>query len=341
MKKVLVSGATGQDGALLSDFLLKKGYEVYGMARRTSSPTDWRIIELRLYENPNFHVVSGDLTDVISLQNVLDQTRPDEVYNLGAQSYVGASWKNPLTTWDITAMGAVRLFEAVRIQEQKQGSQIKIYQASSSEMFGGERKTNLMDENEHFSPRSPYGAAKAAAHYAAKVNRESYGSFIACGILFNHESEFRGIEFVTRKVTDGVARIILGLQKKITLGCLDSIRDFGYAGDYVEAMWLMLQQEKPDDFVIATSFSHSIADLCRVAFGAVGIKDWEKYIAISTSGRPADVKSLRGNYDKAYRTFGWEPKMSFEIMIEKMVGADLQRLTGVENVFRNKNGLYF
>ncbi len=343
MKSALITGVTGQDGALLSDLLLKKDYQVFGMVRRTSAPTDWRLVELELYSNPNFHVVSGDLTDIVSLQHVLDETKPDEVYNLGAQSYVGASWQNPLTTWDITAMGAIRLFEAVRLQEQKLGRQIKIYQASSSEMFGGQHKGEYLNEDTPFDPRSPYAAAKVAAHYAAKVNRASYGSFISCGILFNHESEFRGLEFVTRKVTNGVAKIVLGTEKKLVLGCLDSKRDWGFAGDFVEAMWMMLQQEKADDFVVATGTTRSIEDLCLEAFTAAGIINGLDYVEVtSQNNRPADVKYLCGDWSKAHRILGWMPKMTFEKMIQKMVVVDTARLAeGNENVSGNKNSVYF
>lgn len=323
-----VTGCNGQDGALLSRFLVDKGYKVVGVARRSSTPSNWRLKELRLTNDPNFILVSGDLSDQGSIDRIIMKYRPDEIYNLAAQSFVGASWDNPLQTQDITGAGAVRVFESVY----KFVPEARIYQASSSEMFGGPNRIETLNEDSLFYPRSPYGCAKAYAHYMAVNYRESYNMHISCGILFNHESELRGLEFVTRKVTDGFARISLGLQKKIKLGCLDSVRDWGYAPDFVKGMWQMLQQEAPNDYVIATNKTHSIEDLCVVAFGAQVnnakmSRDWREHIEIDPEfTRPADVKHLKGDYSKAKLEFGWLPETSFEKMIEKMVNADTVRI---------------
>lgn len=327
MKRAFITGLTGQDGALLARLLLNKGYSVYGMVRRTSSPTNWRLHELGLLGNPLLHVVSGDLTDAASLARCIDVARPSEVYNLGAQSFVGASWDNPLSTMDITGIGAIRLFEAVREYQQGTDEVVRIYQASSSEMFGGVNKKHLMDESEPFCPRSPYGVAKCTAHHSADVYRASYGMHISCGILFNHESEYRGIEFVSRKITDGVVKISLGRQDKLLLGNLDVRRDWGYAGDYVEAMWLMLQQDSPNDYVIATGVSRTIAEFLETAFAKVGIANWRPLVDLDPRFvRPADVGCLRGHSGKAEKILGWERTTTFEQMVEKMVQADYRRL---------------
>lgn len=328
MKTALVTGVTGQDGALLSRFLIERGYRVVGMARRTSTPSDWRLRELRLLREENFILASGDLTDQGSLDRIVSLYTPDEIYNLAAQSFVGASWSNPIQTGDVTGMGAVRIYEAAH----KFAPEARIYQASSSEMFGGPNRTETLDEESRFYPRSPYGAAKAYAHHMAINYRESYGMHVSCGILFNHESEFRGLEFVTRKVTDGFVRIAFGMQRRVKLGCLDSVRDWGYAPDFVQAMYAMLQQEDPDDFVIATGVTHTIEDLCRAAHRAVInrnklSRDWREHIEIDQEfSRPADVKHLKGDYSKAKEKLGWSPATSFEKMVEKMVQADTSRI---------------
>jgi len=326
--RALITGVTGQDGALLSRFLLNKGYAVFGLTRRTSAPTDWRLVELGVYKNPNFQAVSGDVTDIVSLNNAINIARPDEIYNLAAQSYVAASWTNPIMTWNSTCMGAINVFEAARAYEKDRmrPTKIKIYQASSSEMLGGEMKQHSMNESEQFCPRSPYAAAKCGAHYAAQVNRASYNQFISCGILFNHESRFRGEEFVTRKITKAVAMISKNQQERVALGNIESVRDWGSAEDFVQAMWLMLQQDRPDDFVIATGKCKSVEYLCQVAFKQVGL-NWEKYVTVSKEHmRPADVKFLCGDYSKAKSILGWQPSTSFVELIRDMVNADLERL---------------
>ena len=323
-KHALITGATGQDGALLAKLLLDKDYKVFGMMRRTSSPTDWRLNELGVYDNKNFQSVSGDLTDSASLQRVMAISSPNEIYNLAAQSYVGASWQNPISTMDITGMGAMRLYEAALHFQQDSGKQVKIYQASSSEMFGN-IKNNSANENETLYPRSPYGVAKCAAHLSAKTYRDSYGMFISCGILFNHESEYRGVEFVTRKITLSAARISLGKQYELTLGNLESKRDWGYANDYIYAMYLMLQQNTPDNFVIATGKAHSILEFCKQSFDEVGL-NWEKYVKIDKNMiRPNDINFLLGDSAKAKSELGWKPEVSFSQMITRMVSKDLVR----------------
>lgn len=321
MKTALITGLTGQDGALLARLLLEKDYRVVGMVRRTSSPTDWRLKELGLLQDPNLVLCSGDLTDQGSIERIVKEYQPNEVYNLAAQSFVGSSWDSPESTCDITGLGALRVFDAVR----NSAGSARVYQASSSEMFGGANRTETLTEESSFEPQSPYGAAKVFAHHMAEVYRRSFSLHVSCGILFNHESEWRGEQFVTRKVTKAAAAILLGLQDRLSLHNLDSFRDWGYAGDYVEAMWLMLQQDEPDDYVIATGCSHNIGDLCEVAFKSVGIADWESRIDLS-GGRPADVRHLRGVALKANRKLGWEPKVGFESMVQRMVHADVERL---------------
>jgi GDPmannose 4,6-dehydratase len=321
-KTAVVTGATGQDGALLSKFLLEKDYRVVGMVRRTSSSTDWRLKELGLIDHPNLHLCSGDLQDQGSIERILKDHQPEEVYNLAAQSHVGASWDLAASTFATTAQGAVHVFDAVR----NVCPEARVYQASSSEMFGGAHRTEWLNENSTFDPQSPYGVAKVAAHQMAKVYSNSFGMFIACGILFNHESEYRGEEFVTRKVTKSVAEIVMADRKYITLGNLDSVRDWGYAPDYVEAMWMMLQRDEPEDFVIATGITRSIDDLCCAAFAAADISDWRHYVQTGHD-RPADVKHLRGNPARAHDKLGWEPRTSFVDMIKKMVEKDIVRLT--------------
>lgn len=326
MKTAFITGVNGQDGSLLAKFLLDKDYKVIGMQRRTSSPTDWRLKELGLYKNEKFITVSGDMTDQTSLDRIVCEYYPDEIYNLAAQSYVGTSWDNWESTSDITALGPVRLFEVVK--RYTIGQKPKIYQASSSEMFGGANRVETLDESSVFQPRSPYGASKCYAHHMAEIYRKSYDMFISCGILFNHESAYRGQEFVTRKISIGVSKIACGLQDYIELGNLDSCRDWGAAQDYVEAMWLMLQQDSPNDFVIATGEANSIRDLLEQAFCSAGVvPDLEKYVKINKKYiRPADVGYLLGDYNKARRILGWRPKTTFGQLIFGMVQKDIKRV---------------
>jgi GDPmannose 4,6-dehydratase len=314
-RRALITGITGQDGSYLAEFLLEKGYTVYGMVRRASSDHFARIAHLQ----GRVHLREGDLLDQLSLITLLHETEPHEVYNLAAQSFVPTSWEQPILTSEATALGVTRMLEAIRVVDRG----IKFYQASSSEMFGKVRESP-QDETTPFYPRSPYGVAKVYGHYITVNYRESYGLFAVSGILFNHESPRRGRQFVTRKVTHGVARIKLGLAQELKLGNLEAKRDWGYAGDYVEAMWLMLQQPTPDDFVIATGETHSVRDLCEIAFGRAGL-DWERYVFVDKAHvRPAEVDSLIGNAGKARRVMGWQPKVSFRNLIEMMVDADLE-----------------
>ena len=318
MKRALITGINGMDGSYLADLLLTKGYEVYGMERRSSSKN--RVNTAHLEGKITF--VNGDLTDQNSLVRCLKESDPHEIYNLGAMSFVGESWNTPETTGDVNGMGVLRMLEAIR----EYGHPVKFYQASTSEMFG-RMVENPANENTPFYPRSPYGVAKLYAHWITKNYRESYDMFACSGILFNHESERRGIEFVTRKISDGVARIHLGLQDKITLGNLDSYRDWGYAPDYVEAMWLMLQQDKPEDYVIATGEAHSIREFLDVAFNKIGESSWEKYVGQDPRFmRPAEVDILRGDPSKAVSDLNWKSKTSFEEMVKKMVDNDIKLL---------------
>ena len=316
MKRVLITGINGMDGSFLADSLLDKGYEVYGMERRSSSKNRTNTSHLE----GKITFVNGDLGDQNSLLRCLKESNPDEVYNLASQSFVGESWNTPEQTGDVTGLGVLRMLEAIR----EYGKKVKFYQASTSEMFG-RMVENPAKESTPFYPRSPYGVAKLYGHWITKNYRESYGMYACSGILFNHESERRGIEFVTRKITDGIARIELGLQDKITLGNLDSKRDWGYAPDYVEAMWLMLQQNEPEDYVIATGETHSIREFLDVAFNHIGIDDWENYIGQDPRFmRPAEVDVLRGDPTKAENELGWKPKTSFKELVEKMVNNDLR-----------------
>lgn len=318
MKKALITGITGQDGSYLAEFLLTKGYEVYGLTRRTSTVNNERIQHIQ----ENIELVQGDLLDQSSLSGALMETQPDEVYNLAAQSFVKTSWNQPVLTGEFTALGVTRMLEAIRVVNPK----IKFYQASSSEMFGKVTQTP-QKETTRFYPRSPYGVAKAYGHYITVNYRESFDLFACSGILFNHESPRRGLEFVTRKISHAVARISLGLQDKLELGNLESKRDWGFAGDYVEAMWLMLQQETADDFVIATGENHSVAEFVELAFKVVGITDWKKHVEQNKKEymRPAEVDYLIGDYSKAKKILGWQPKTTFRELVEMMVKADLQR----------------
>lgn len=317
MKKALITGITGQDGSYLAEFLLSKGYQVFGLTRRTSTINFERIKHIE----DKVTLLQGDLLDQYSLNQALLEAEPDEVYNLAAQSFVPTSWNQPVLTGEITALGVVRVLEAIRMVNPK----IKFYQASSSEMFGQVVETP-QTEKTRFHPRSPYGVAKVYGHYITVNYRESYNIFACSGILFNHESPRRGLEFVTRRITHGVARIHLGLQKELTLGNLDSKRDWGFAGDYVEAMQLILQQSKADDYVVATGESHSVKEFVQLAFSAIGISNWEKYVRVDKKlFRPAEVDFLVGDASKARTVLGWKPKTTFSQLVTMMVEEDLKR----------------
>jgi GDPmannose 4,6-dehydratase len=318
MKKALITGITGQDGSYLAELLLSKGYQVHGMIRRSSTETFERIGHI--VDRITLH--QADLLDQSSMTNLMGDVRPDEVYNLAAQSFVPTSWKQPVLTSEFTAVGVTRVLEAIRHVDP---ANIRFYQASSSEMFGKVQETP-QKESTPFYPRSPYGVAKVYGHWITINYRESYNMYCVSGILFNHESERRGKEFVTRKVTDGVARIKLGLSKELRLGNLDAKRDWGFAGDYVRAMWLMLQQDEPDDYVIATGETHTVEELVDVAFRAVGL-DWRKYVVQDPAFmRPAEVDLLLGDPTKAQKKLGWKLEVSFEQLIKRMVDADMHRV---------------
>lgn len=320
MKRALITGVTGQDGSYLAELLLEKGYEVHGIVRRASTETFERIEHLV----GKIQLHQADLLDQLSIIDVMKETNPDEVYNLAAQSFVPTSWKQPVLTGEFTAIGVTKVLESVRLLGH---DHIRFYQASSSEMFGKVQEVPQR-ESTPFYPRSPYGVAKVYGHWITVNYRESYNMFCCSGILFNHESERRGREFVTRKVTDGVARIKLGMSKELRLGNLDAKRDWGFAGDYVRAMWLMLQQSTPDDYVVATGETHTVRRLVELAFTAAGL-DWEKYVKIDPAlVRPAEVDLLIGDPSKAKRILGWKPEVSFEQLVERMVKADLARLQG-------------
>ncbi|HEX6924099.1 MAG TPA: GDP-mannose 4,6-dehydratase [Longimicrobiaceae bacterium] len=317
MKRALITGITGQDGSYLAELLLEKGYKVYGLVRRSSTLNFERIAHIQ----DRLELVSGDLSDQNSLFFALQESDPDEVYNLAAQSFVQTSWPQPILTGDVTALGATRVLEAIRVFNPK----IRFYQASSSEMFGKVREVPQREETP-FYPRSPYGVAKVYAHWITVNYRESYGMFATSGILFNHESPRRGLEFVTRKVTDGVARIKLGLARELRLGNLDAKRDWGFAGDYVRAMWMMLQQDEPRDYVVAMGETHSVEELVETAFGYVGL-DWREYVVQDPRFmRPAEVDLLIGDATRARKELGWEPRVGFTELIHMMVDADLERL---------------
>jgi GDPmannose 4,6-dehydratase len=321
MKRALVTGVTGQDGAYLSQFLLGKGYEVHGLVRRSSASD---VIDAKLHWlgiEKDVRVVDGNLTDLSSLIRAMREVKPDEVYNLAAQSFVKTSWNQPLLTGAVTALGAANVLEATRLEVPT----ARFYQASSSEMFGL-IQAPMQSEETPFYPRSPYGVAKLYAHWLTVNYRESFGLHASSGILFNHESPLRGIEFVTRKVTDGVARIKLGLNSKLELGNLDAQRDWGHAKDYVEAMWLMLQQDKPDDYVVATGRTTSVREMCRIAFEHVGLRPEDHIVTKQEFLRPAEVDRLTGNPAKAKAKLGWEARTSLKDMIHEMVDADLQRI---------------
>jgi GDPmannose 4,6-dehydratase len=320
-RSALITGITGQDGMYLAELLLSKGYEVYGLLRGQNNPKTGLLSQ----ELPKLKAITGDLLDMSSLMRAVTIAAPDEVYNLGGVSFVEYSWQNARLTTDVTGGGVLNMLEAVRFYQDLSGKAVRFYQASSSEMFG---KAQEMPQREStlLWPRSPYGVAKVYGHYMTINYRESYGMHASSGILFNHESPRRGVEFVTRKVSRAVARISLGLQETVSLGNLDAKRDWGFAGDYVEAMYLMLQQPEADDYVIATGETHSITDLLDIAFGLVGIDDWTPYVRIDSALiRPAEVDVLVGDASKARSVLGWTPRMSFRELIEMMVRSDLKR----------------
>lgn len=316
-KTALITGVTGQDGSYLAEFLLEQGYNVVGMVRRTSTVNFGRINHIQEW----LTIVQGDLLDQTSLIDIMQEHKPDEVYNLAAQSFVPTSWKQPVLTGEFTAMGVTRMLEAIR----NAAAEARFYQASSSEMFGKVQEVP-QSERTPFYPRSPYGVAKVYGHWITVNYRESYDLYACSGILFNHESPRRGLEFVTRKVTHGVAQIKLGLADKLHLGNLDARRDWGYAGDYVRAMWLMLQQDKPDDYVVGTGETHAVRELCQVAFDCVGLC-WEDHVQVDPQFyRPAEVDLLVSDPSKAREKLGWQPEVSFEELIQNMVAADLRAL---------------
>lgn len=319
MPNALITGITGQDGSYLAEFLLEKGYNVYGMARRASTFNDGRIKHLL----PHIEILDADLLDQLSIIQALKEAKPDEVYNLAAMSFVGTSFQQPVATGEYTALSVTRMLEAIRLIDWP----IRFYQASTSEMFG---KVQAIPQNEStpFYPRSPYGVAKLYGHWITINFRESYNMFACSGILFNHESPRRGVEFVTRKISLAVANIYLGLQKNLTLGNLDAKRDWGFAGDYVDAMWRMLQRESPEDYVIATGETHSVREFVQHAFSTVGISDWEKYVISDPQFyRPAEVDLLIGDPRKAKQELNWTPKVSFEDLVKMMVQNDVQKLS--------------
>jgi len=316
-KRALITGITGQDGSYLAELLLEKGYEVFGLTRRLSAANYWRIDHLL----DRITLIPGDLLDQLSLIRVLERVHPHELYNLAAMSFVPASWDQPMLTGEFNSQGVTRVLEAVRVVDPK----IRVYQASSSEMFGKVREVPQR-ETTPFYPRSPYGVSKVFAHYITVNYRESYDLFAVSGILFNHESPRRGLEFVTRKVTDGVARIKHGLTDRLMLGNLDAQRDWGFAGDYVRAMWLMLQQDAPDDYVIATGESHSVQELVEIAFRRAGL-DWDRHVKLDPALlRPAEVDHLIGDATKARQVLGWSPSVTFTSLVHMMIDADIERL---------------
>src|SRR3989344_3266365 len=321
MKSALITGITGQDGAYLTDFLLKKGYKIYGIYRRNSTPNFWRLHALKVLDK--ISLIPADMTDMTSLLEAVTVANPDEIYNLAAQSYVGASFDQPIVTAQVDGIGPLMLLEIIRSLNRP----IRFYQASTSELYGEARKLNQQqDEESEFRPTSPYATAKLYAFHMTRVYREAYGIFACNGILFNHESPLRGLEFVTRKITNSVARIKLGLQKKLFLGNMDAKRDWGYAPDYVEAMWLILQQKRPDDYVISTNETHSVREFVEETFRVAGIKNWEKYVETSeTLKRPHEVPYLLGNNSKSRSVLGWEPKTRFKELVKKMYDADYSR----------------
>jgi len=318
MKKALITGITGQDGAYLTKFLLNKNYEIYGTYRRVSTPNFWRLQHLEIFDKIN--LVPAELIDASSINEAIKISEPDEIYNLAAQSFVSASFEQPIGTGVITGLSVTRILEAIR----QINPSIKFYQASTSELFGKGNNTS-QNENTPFSPSSPYAAAKLYSYWMTKIYREGYNIFACNGILFNHESPLRGLEFVTRKISNGVAKIALGIEKDLTLGNLDAKRDWGYAPDYVESMWLILQHNTPDDYVIATNETHSVKEFVELAFEVVGL-DWQKYVKVDKRFfRPLDVEFLKGDYSKAKKKLLWEPKVRFNELVKIMVKKDLER----------------
>lgn len=315
-RKALITGITGQDGAYLAKFLLDKRYEVYGTYRRLSTPNFWRLQYLDIFSSVN--LLSADLVDAASIGEAVKISEPDEIYHLAAQSFVGASFEQPVGTGEITGLGVTRILEVVRTVN----PEIKFYQASTSELYG-QGNTEAQTETTPFQPSSPYAAAKLYGYWVTKIYREGYGIFACNGILFNHESPLRGLEFVTRKISNGVAKIALGMEKELKLGNLEAKRDWGYAPEYVRSMWLMLQQDEPDDYVIATGEAHSVKEFAKMAFNIVGL-DWRKYVKTEEQFlRPLDVNFLQGDYSKAKQRLGWEPVVKFDKLVEKMVKEDL------------------
>jgi len=318
MKRALISGITGQDGAYLAKFLLEKGYKVYGTYRRVSTPNFWRLQSLSIFNKVN--LVLADLIDMSSIIEAIKISQPDEIYNLGAQSFVGASFMQPLGTTEITGIGVARFLEVIR----QINPEMKFYQAGTSELFGN-NKEGAQNEESPFCPQSPYAVAKLYGHWMTKVYRDGYKIFACNGILFNHESPLRGLEFVTRKISNAVAKTAVGIQNELLLGNLEAMRDWGYAPEYVECMWLMLQQEEADDYVIATNEMHSVKEFAEKAFDVVDL-DWQEHVKVDKRFfRPLDVPSLRGDYSKAKLKLGWEPKMGFEELVKTMVTEDLHR----------------
>jgi GDPmannose 4,6-dehydratase len=321
MKTALITGVLGQDGPYLAQFLLENDYKVYGLMRRYANPNFSNLDYLGVTNKIDY--VQGDMTDECSLIHIIKSIRPNEVYNLAAQSFVGVSWDQAKLTTEVNALGVLYLLNAIKFFSPG----TKFYQASTSEMFGNSNINGEQNEETPFHPRSPYAIAKLYAYWMTNNFKESYGMFCCNGILFNHESPIRGKEFVTRKITEGIAKIKYGLAKEIRLGNLDSKRDWGFAGDYVKAMHFMMQQEKPDNYIISTGVTHSIRDFCEIAFNRVGISDWEKYIVIDPQfQRPSELFTLQGKSDKAKNVLGWEPKVTFEELVKMMVDADLERI---------------
>ena len=316
-KKALITGITGQDGSYLAEFLLKKGYEVSSTYRRLSTPNFWRLQYLNIFDNVN--LIPADLIDSASINEAIKVCEPDEIYHLAAQSFVGASFEQPIATGEVTGLGVTRILEAIRLN-----SEVKFYQASTSELYG-RGNTILQNEETAFHPSSPYAAAKLYGYWMTRIYREGYGIFACNGILFNHESPLRGLEFVTRKISNTVAKIAMGLETELVLGNLDARRDWGYAPEYVESMWLMLQQKEPDDYVIATNEAHSVREFVEKAFNAAGL-DWQEYVKVDNRFlRPLDVNYLQGDYSKARKKLGWVPKVKFDELVKIMVKEDMER----------------
>ena len=319
VKKALITGITGQDGAYLAKFLIEKGYEVYGTYRRLSSPNFWRLQHLGIFDEIN--LIPVDLSDTSSILEAIKISEPDEVYHLAAQSFVGASFETPIATGDVSGLAVTRILEVIR----QVNPEIKFYQASTSELYGNSRSEGLLNEETQFRPASPYAAAKLYGYWITRIYREAYGIFAVNGILFNHESPLRGLEFVTRKISNAVAKIALGLEKELRLGNLEAKRDWGYAPEYVESMWLMLQQDEAEDYVIATGEAHSVREFCEIAFDIVDL-DWQEYVKVDRRFmRPLDVNYLCGDYSKAKKKLGWEPRTKFKQLVKIMVKEDLNR----------------